>query len=81
MLLGGDGNDLVDGGRGNDVALLGAGNDSFVWNPGDGSDSVDGQDGFDTLQFNGANIAEDVDIAANGGARSSPATSPTSQWT
>ena len=66
ILLGGDGNDLVFGGRGNDVALLGAGNDSFVWNPGDGSDSVDGQDGFDTLQFNGANIAEDVDIAANG---------------
>jgi Ca2+-binding RTX toxin-like protein len=66
ILLGGDGNDLVVGGRGNDVALLGAGNDSFVWNPGDGSDTVEGQDGFDTLKFNGANIAEDVDIAANG---------------
>jgi Ca2+-binding RTX toxin-like protein len=66
-LLGGDGNDVVIGGRGNDVALLGAGNDVFVWNPGDGSDVVEGQAGTDTLQFNGANVAESIDIAANGG--------------
>ena len=43
-----------------------AGDDTFVWNPGDGSDVVDGQDGFDTLQFNDANIAETVNISANG---------------
>ena len=55
------------GGRGNDVALLGAGNDRFVWNPGDGSDTVEGQAGADTLDFRGANIAEQIDIAANGG--------------
>jgi Ca2+-binding RTX toxin-like protein len=65
-LLGGDGNDTVTGGRGNDLALLGAGDDVFVWNPGDGSDTVEGQDGFDRLEFNGANVAEKIDISANG---------------
>ena len=67
MLIGGDGNDFITGGRGNDTAQLGAGNDTFVWNPGDGSDVVDGQDGFDTLLFNGANIDENISIAANDG--------------
>ena len=67
VLLGGDGNDLITGGRGNDTAVLGAGDDSFVWNPGDGSDTVEGQAGTDTLLFNGANIAEKIDISANGG--------------
>jgi hypothetical protein len=43
-----------------------AGDDTFVWNPGDGSDIVEGQSGADTLQFNGANIAEKIDITANG---------------
>ena len=66
LLLGGDGNDLITGGRGNDVALLGAGDDVFVWNPGDGNDTVEGQAGFDRLDFNGANIAEKIDISANG---------------
>ena len=66
-LLGGDGNDTVIGGRGNDVASLGAGDDTFVWNPGDGSDTVEGGAGFDTLQFNGANVSENIDISANGG--------------
>jgi Ca2+-binding RTX toxin-like protein len=66
MLFGGDGNDLINGGRGDDLALLGAGNDTFVWNPGDGSDTVEGQDGQDTLQFNGANISENLDLSANG---------------
>ncbi|HSI34390.1 MAG: calcium-binding protein [Phycisphaerae bacterium] len=66
-LLGGDGNDTVAGGRGNDAAFLGAGDDAFVWNPGDGSDVVEGQAGTDALQFNGANIAEEIGIAANGG--------------
>jgi Ca2+-binding RTX toxin-like protein len=48
------------------VALMGAGDDTFVWNPGDGSDTVEGQAGFDTLLFNGANVAENIDISANG---------------
>jgi Ca2+-binding RTX toxin-like protein len=65
-LLGGDGSDTVVGGRGNDTALLGNGNDTFIWNPGDGSDVVEGQAGTDRLVFNGANIAETMDISANG---------------
>jgi Ca2+-binding RTX toxin-like protein len=65
-LLGGDGNDFIDGNRGNDVAFLGAGNDTFQWDPGDGSDIVEGQAGIDTMQFNGANIAERMDVSANG---------------
>jgi Ca2+-binding RTX toxin-like protein len=66
ILIGGDGNDIVTGGRGSDTAQLGTGDDTFVWNPGDGSDTVDGQDGFDTLQFNGANVNENISISANG---------------
>ena len=67
LLLGGDGNDRISGGRGDDLALLGAGDDVFVWNPGDGNDTVEGQANADTLLFNGANIAEQIDISANGG--------------
>jgi Ca2+-binding RTX toxin-like protein len=66
VLLGRDGNDTVVGGRGADTAFLGNGNDTFTWNPGDGSDVVEGQAGTDTLVFNGANIAEKIDISANG---------------
>ena len=47
-------------------ALMGAGDDTFVWNPGDGSDTIEGQDGNDTMQFNGANINEKIDLSANG---------------
>lgn len=65
--IGSDGNDLINGGDGDDVALMGAGDDTFVWNPGDDNDTVEGQDGFDTMLFNGANIAENIDISANGG--------------
>ena len=67
LLIGGDGNDIVSGGRGNDTAQLGAGDDTFIWNPGDGSDVVEGQAGLDTLMFNGANVAEKINISANHG--------------
>jgi Ca2+-binding RTX toxin-like protein len=67
VLLGGDGNDFIDGNQGNDVALMGAGDDRFVWNPGDGSDVIEGQDGTDTMQFDGSNIAEIMELSANGG--------------
>ena len=65
-LHGGGGDDVIDGGPGDDVAFLGAGNDVFQWDPGDGNDTVEGQDGLDRLDFNGANIAEHIDISANG---------------
>jgi Ca2+-binding RTX toxin-like protein len=66
-MLGSEGDDLITGGDGNDVAFMGAGNDTFVWNPGDDNDTVEGQAGVDTLLFNGANIGEEINIAANGG--------------
>jgi Ca2+-binding RTX toxin-like protein len=65
-LLGGSGNDTIDGNGGKDLALLGAGDDTFVWDPGDGSDTVEGQAGADRMRFNGANVAEHIDLSANG---------------
>jgi hypothetical protein len=65
-LLGGPGNDAIDGNAGSDLAFMGAGDDVFVWDPGDGSDTVEGQAGADTMLFNGAGIAEQVDLSANG---------------
>src|SRR5213076_3181392 len=64
--FGGEGNDTIDGNGGNDVAFLGAGDDTFVWDPGDGSDTVEGQEGVDRMRFNGANVAEKIDLSANG---------------
>ena len=65
-LIGSEGNDLFNGGDGNDLALMGAGDDTFVWNPGDDNDTLEGQDGFDAMLFNGANVAEEIAISANG---------------
>ena len=65
-LLGGSEDDFVDGNQGDDVGFLGAADDVFRWDPGDGSDVVEGQDGLDTLLFNGAGVAENIDISANG---------------
>ena len=67
VVRGGDGNDFVLGDNGNDVAFLGAGDDVFQWNPGDGNDTIEGQDGSDTMLFFGANIAENINVVANGG--------------
>jgi Ca2+-binding RTX toxin-like protein len=67
LFLGSAGGDLINGGDGNDVALMGAGDDTFVWNPGDDNDVLEGQAGLDTMLFNGANVAETIDISANGG--------------
>ncbi len=66
-VVGSEGNDLINGGDGNDVALMGAGDDTFVWNPGDDNDTLEGEAGSDTMLFNGAGAAENIDIAANGG--------------
>jgi hypothetical protein len=67
LFLGSEGDDLTNGGDGNDVALMGAGDDVFVWNPGDDNDTLEGQSGFDRMLFNGANVAENIDVSANGG--------------
>jgi Ca2+-binding RTX toxin-like protein len=67
LLLGSEGNDLINGGDGDDTALMGDGDDTFVWNPGDDNDTLEGQAGLDTMLFNGANIAEQINIFANGG--------------
>jgi Ca2+-binding RTX toxin-like protein len=67
VLTGSEGDDVIIGGDGNDLAFMGAGDDTFIWNPGDDNDTVEGQGGFDTLQFNGANVNERINISANGG--------------
>jgi Ca2+-binding RTX toxin-like protein len=67
LFLGSEGDDLINGGDGDDTALMGAGDDTFVWNPGDDNDTLEGQAGLDTMLFNGANVAENIDISANGG--------------
>lgn len=67
VFFGSEGDDLINGGDGDDLALMGAGDDTFVWNPGDDNDILEGQAGHDTMLFNGANISESIDIAANGG--------------
>ncbi|MDA0185096.1 hypothetical protein OJ997_32630 [Solirubrobacter phytolaccae] len=65
-LVGGSGDDLVDGQQNTDTLTLGAGNDTVQWDPGDGNDAVAGDSGTDTLRFNGANIAEQLALVANG---------------
>jgi Ca2+-binding RTX toxin-like protein len=67
ILLGSEGNDRFNGGDGNDVALMADGDDVFIWNPGDDSDVLEGQAGFDTMLFNGANVAENMHVSANAG--------------
>jgi Ca2+-binding RTX toxin-like protein len=65
-LNGGKGDDHADGNIGADTAFLGTGDDHFQWDPGDGSDTVEGQAGNDTLDFNGSNAAEQIELTANG---------------
>jgi Ca2+-binding RTX toxin-like protein len=66
-VLGGDGEDFADPNKGDDLGLMGAGDDTFQWDPGDGNDTIEGQAGTrDQLLFNGANVAENIDISANG---------------
>jgi hypothetical protein len=65
-MIGGSGNDSMDGNKGADTALMGSGKDTFIWDPGDGSDKVEGQSGSDAMIFNGAGVAEQVDLSANG---------------
>jgi hypothetical protein len=57
----------LEGGQGEDVLLGSPDDDTFVWRPGDSNDTLEGQAGSDTLLFNGASVAENIDISANGG--------------
>lgn len=66
QLIGEGGADVLTGGDGADLAFGGEGDDTFVWNPGDDSDTLEGQGGVDTMLFNGANVAENIDLVANG---------------
>ena len=45
---------------------MGPGDDTFVWDPGDSSDVAERHDGADTMRFNGAGVAENFDVSANG---------------
>ena len=67
VFLGGADDDFVFGDNGNDVAFLGAGDDVFQWDPGDGNDTVEGQGDADRLMFFGSNVAENINVVANGG--------------
>ena len=67
VFVGSEGDDLVNGGDGDDTAFMGAGDDTFAWNPGDDNDTLEGQAGFDRMLFNGANVAETINLQANGG--------------
>jgi Ca2+-binding RTX toxin-like protein len=66
VIYGGAGTDTVTPGRGSDLVFLGDGNDVVIWNPGDGNDTIDGEGGSDTLNFNGANIGENIAVSPNG---------------
>ena len=65
--IGSEGGDFILGGDGNDTAFMGAGDDTFTWNPGDDNDMLEGQAGTDTMDFNGASVAENITISPNGG--------------
>jgi Ca2+-binding RTX toxin-like protein len=66
ILIGGEHDDFIDGQQGNDTLIGGLGDDRFQWDPGDGNDVIEGQAGMDSLLFNGSNIGEIVELAANG---------------
>ncbi len=66
-ITGSEGDDLINGGDGDDTMIGNAGDDTFVWNPGDDNDILEGGAGSDTMLFNGANVAENIGVSANGG--------------
>ena len=65
-IFGGDGNDIVTGGRGNDTALLGAGDDTFAGTRATAATPSRVRPAPTRSLFNGANVAEKIDISANG---------------
>ena len=63
---GGHGNDTIDGNKGNDVAFLGAGDDTLRVGPGRRQRHRRGPGRPRHDAFNGANVAEQFDLSANG---------------
>ena len=63
---GGDGADTITPGQGSDSVFGDAGPDTMAWNPGDNSDTFAGGDGIDRLVFTGANVNENIAVAASG---------------
>ena len=60
-LLGGSGNDQLQGGGGNNVIDGGAGDDTIVISA--GNDQVDGGAGFDTLRYQGTANDDDLELS------------------
>ena len=65
-ICGRGGNDQFTGGDGDDSLFGEAGNDTFIWNPGDDNDTIEGSTETDTIQMNGAIVAETFELSANG---------------
>jgi Ca2+-binding RTX toxin-like protein len=57
-IIGSQLNDRLVGQRGNDKVFGRGGNDTMVWNGGEGDDDNDGEAGVDTIEVNGAGVAE-----------------------
>jgi streptogramin lyase len=57
---------IMTGDGGNDTLTGGSGADTFIGNPGDGDDVIEGQGGQDKLVFNGTDLAEKIEVSANG---------------
>lgn len=67
VIRGGAGPDTIVGRQGADTLFGDDGLDVFTWNPGDGSDAIDGGTGVDVMEFNGANVAENITLDAVNG--------------
>ena len=66
-LLGGDGNDTIIGGRGNDVASSAPATTRSCGTPATATTPSRARPAPTRMRFNGANIAEKIDLSANGG--------------